>query len=332
MRASTGRILKRIETRATDTGFSLDERQIELVRALAHAVRTDTSLFVHGPAGRGKSWVTNAFFDAVPTSRKTRVHFHGFLAELHRSIHRRRTAPDRDENEDAVAQAIADAVGDSRLLFFDEFHVHDAGDARLLTLLLAHVFSRGVSVIITSNYAPADLLPDPLWHHLFEDGIALITENMATFELAGATDYRGVAQPAPRGFASGAWTTVEPVDAPAADATETSIVNGRDFAVRAVRDDVLWVTFAQLCEIPTATIEYLEWAARHPHWVITDLPVFADADPQAQQRFINVVDVLADLDVPTTFVSQHPLDDFLAGTNRRPDAFRMVSRLQLVRR
>ena len=70
MRASTGRILKRIETRATDTGFSLDERQIELVRALAHAVRTDTSLFVHGPAGRGKSWVTNAFFDAVPTSLK----------------------------------------------------------------------------------------------------------------------------------------------------------------------------------------------------------------------------------------------------------------------
>lgn len=61
------------------------------------------------------------------------------------------------------------------------------------------------------------------------------------------------------------------------------------------------------------------------------MPAFGDIDREAQHRFINVVDVIADLDVPTIFVSEIALADFLAGTTIRPDAFRMVSRLQLLR-
>lgn len=71
-------------------GFELAADQRKLIRVLTRTTRAEQSLFVYGPAGRGKSWAVNAFFDATPTRRKTRVHFHGFLDALHRSIHHRR--------------------------------------------------------------------------------------------------------------------------------------------------------------------------------------------------------------------------------------------------
>ncbi|MGM7678863.1 cell division protein ZapE [Microbacterium sp. A94] len=325
MRVTSSRVLATIEAKAASAGFALDDTQRELIAELARVTRADGSLFIHGPAGRGKSWIANAYFDALPTPRKTRVHFHGFLDALHRSIHRRR------DEQDAVERAIDDVVGDSRVLFFDEFHVHDSGDARLLTRLLEHVFRQDLIVFATSNYAPEDLLPNPVWHHMFEPGIALITENMQTFELAGPTDYRATPQDHSSGFAAGTWTHTVPEPAPAEDEATFSPVRGREFPVLAIREDELWISFHQLCETPTSTIEYLEWARIHPRWVVTDVPAFDVVDREAQQRFINAVDVIADLGVATTFVSTHTLPEFLAAATARPDAFRMVSRMQLLR-
>ncbi|MGP6178455.1 cell division protein ZapE [Microbacterium sp. A196] len=314
------------------TEYALDDDQRTLIEALSRVTARSSSargLYIHGPAGRGKSWVTNTFFEALPTKCKTRVHFHGFLDSLHRSIHDRRLRREGDV-QDAVAHALDDITGRSRVLFFDEFHVHDSGDARLLTRLLEHVFRQDLTVIMTSNYAPDDLLPDPIWHHLFEPGIALIKANTETFELDGPIDYRTLAHDHSRGFASGSWTT-SAVRPQAHEATSIQ-VRDREFPVLAARADELWISFAQLCETPTSTIEYLDWGRSFASWAIADVPAFADADAQAQQRFINVVDVLVDADVPTTFVSPLDLDAFLSGTTARPDAYRMASRLQLLRR
>jgi cell division protein ZapE len=69
---------------------------------------------------------------------------------------------------------------------------------------------------------------------------------------------------------------------------------------------------------------------RLPRWSITDIPPFSAADPEAQQRFINLVDVLVDADIPVTFSAHVDLDSFLADASQRPDAFRMASRLRLL--
>lgn len=285
------------------------------------------SLYIHGGAGRGKSWLADAFYNALPTRRKTRVHFHGFFDELHRSIHRHRG----DGAGNAVERAIDDVTGTSRLLFFDELHVHDSGDARLLTRLLDHVFQRKLTVLATSNYAPEDLLPNPIWHPIFEPGIQLIKTNMDVYHLDGPVDYRIGRTEHSAGFAAGRWMTSPPAMLPQPAETIAVSVRDRQFAVLAARPGELWVTFDQLCGSPTSTIEYREWSRVFPRWVIIDIPEFEDADAQAQQRFINVIDVLVDDDVSVDFISEHPLTSFLAGASQRPDAFRMASRLHLLR-
>lgn len=322
----TGDVMRAVEAAAASDGFGLDAGQHALVTRLARLATnvdrgaTARSLYIHGDAGRGKSWLAAMVFDQLATIHKTRVHFHGFFDELHRSIHQH-----RGEN-DAVERAIDDITGDSRLLFFDEFHVHDSGDARLFTRLLDHVFARGMTVLATSNYAPDDLLPNPVWHELFAPGIALIKANMDVWHLAGPIDYRTVRAGTARGFAAGTWST-----GPTTSTEPTSIrVNDRLFEVTSARDGELVATFQQLCGEPLATIEYLHWARTYPRWRITDIPAFETALPDAQQRFINLIDVVADAGVPVHFSASVDLPEFLEAVSKRPDAFRMVSRLSLL--
>jgi cell division protein ZapE len=44
-------------------------------------------VYMHGGVGRGKSFIMDCFFNAVPLERKTRLHFHEFMREVHRQLH-----------------------------------------------------------------------------------------------------------------------------------------------------------------------------------------------------------------------------------------------------
>lgn len=330
---SKKQLVEGVERAAAREGFALDAAQRALLDRLATLgsnlssgiLRRSSprSLYVYGDAGRGKSWLVDAFYAEIPTVQKTRVHFHGFFDELHRSIHGRRS------EKDAVERAIDDITQNSRLLFFDELHVHDSGDARLLTRLLEHVFKRGLTVVATSNYVPNGLLPNPIWHHTFEQGIALINEHMDVWNLTGPVDYRTIQKGHERGFAAGTWEMAAHTEAP--NAQQTLTVKDRAFTVTSARAEELVATFDHLCSAATSTVEYLHWAQTFPRWVITDIPAFEAVSADAQQRFINLVDVLVDLDVPVRFASTVDLPTFIRAASKRPDAFRMTSRLQLLK-
>ncbi|WAL69280.1 cell division protein ZapE [Amycolatopsis cynarae] len=147
--------------------------------------------------GRGKTWLLDTFFAAVPGPAKKRVHFHDFFRSLHLAVRRH-----RDEH-DAIAHAVSDLLAGCRLLCFDEFHVHDVGDAMHATHLLRDLFARGVVLVCTSNYPPSGLLPDPLFHDRFLPGIQLLETHLDVFEVAGPRDYRRSGGAGKAGFAAG---------------------------------------------------------------------------------------------------------------------------------
>ena len=43
-------------------------------------------VYLYGGVGRGKSFLMDCFFNAVPIERKTRLHFHEFMREVHREL------------------------------------------------------------------------------------------------------------------------------------------------------------------------------------------------------------------------------------------------------
>ncbi|MFS8104596.1 cell division protein ZapE [Lentzea alba] len=291
-----------LRSHVSSSGYELDEAQLRAIDRLEALGDRRRGVYLHGPVGRGKSFLADAFFDVLPVRRKRRVHFHSFFQELHARI------SERLHERGAVMKAVDELIGRSEVLAFDEFHLHDIGDAMLMTRLLEALKKQRVMVIATSNYPPDGLLPNPLYHDHFLPGIALVKELMDVVEIEAGTDYRYLhGRPRSR-FETGEIRT----DVPARTG------------------DQVWFAFGDLCEKPTSTHDYLALAAQYDDWVITEVPRLATCDREAQQRFANVVDVLVDKDVRLTLVSDHPLSEIVGG--RALDLARTASRLELINR
>lgn len=304
-------------------GYAIDDAQRQAISQLRNA--TTRGVYLWGPVGRGKSWLMSTYFTALPTEHKRRMHFHEFFRELHAEIRRHRN--DLDAALDAI-------VGDIRVLCFDEFHVHDIADAKFVERLLPALFARHVTLVVTSNYPPNRLLPNPLFHDTFLPTIELIEQSLNVVVVDGPRDYRAISGHS-SGFASGRWVapgTAEELSAlglelPAPDERRTLTPCGHP--ITALRADArgLWLDFVHVCEHTTAPSDYLTLAAQFDHWILSGIPDLGIVGREPAQRFANLVDVLYDRDVPTVFVAAHPLESLAAAERFPLDIDRIRSRL-----
>ena len=126
----------------------------------------------------------DSFFATVAIRRKTRVHFHAFMRDVHEEL-----AALKDE-DDPLATVAARIAQRWRLVCFDEFHVSDIADAMILGRLLTALFDAGVVFVMTSNYPPDGLWPDGLQRERFLPTIALIKQWLDVVEVDAGVDYR----------------------------------------------------------------------------------------------------------------------------------------------
>ncbi|MGO4858404.1 cell division protein ZapE [Arthrobacter sp. 2MCAF14] len=246
------------------------------------------------------------------------------------------------------------------ILCFDEFHVHDVGDGMFIAKLLRTAAQRRVPLVVTSNYPPDKLLPNRLWHDHFVPTIGVIKEMMDIMEIDGDTDFRrspvaGSAAPRPSGSSGlesfsrgkiitpgtpaqlGAFGLFPPAKSQERILTPTT----QRLTVKAA-DDMLWVSFTELCGGLMSTADYLALAEDYGTWVIDGVPSptleSTGGSAPAWQRFNNVVDVLYDQDITLFLVGHGPLDWDLARdpahrTSTQPvDLARIASRLSLLGR
>jgi len=104
-------------------------------------------LYLWGGVGRGKTYLMDLFHQSLPFADKSRLHFHRFMQRVHRDL---RGLAGRSDPLEVVADRFAE---ETRVLCFDEFFVSDIGDAMILAGLLRGLFSRGVTMVATSNTA-----------------------------------------------------------------------------------------------------------------------------------------------------------------------------------
>nr|WP_256675735.1 cell division protein ZapE [Pseudomonas sp. R5(2019)] len=322
--------------KARQQGYTLSHSQQRVIQSMAQQAgqldqASARSLYLHGAVGRGKSWLLDGFFRAVPISQKRRLHFHDFFAQLHQGMFRHRG------QDDALGMTLDELLQDCRLLCFDEFHVHDIGDAMLIKRLFTALFERRIFLLITSNYPPEGLLPNPLYHERFLPVIKLINAHMQVMEVGGAHDYRsqpesGIGQLFTQGHYvwPGCTAQRQALQLPPLDSPPFALAVGtRELQARLCHERTIRFDFSDICEQPTAVMDYLELSRRFDTWIIDRLPNLEDCTVAAQQRFINLIDVLYDQDKRLLLIGQRPLRDSLGGT--AADLARTRSRLgQLV--
>ena len=261
-------------------------------------------VYLFGAVGGGKTMLMDLFFAAAPARRKRRVHFHAFMAEVHARIHdwREKLKLGEVKGADPIAPVAAALAAEAWLLCFDEFSVSDIADAMILGRLFGALFAAGVVVVATSNVAPDRLYEGGLNRALFLPFIQDLQQRMDVVALASRKDFR-------LEKLSSAPVYYVPADETARDALGQTFKNltgvahgaplvlpvlGRKLAVPEAAANVARFGFADLCEKPLASADYLV-IARHFHTVLIDaIPILSPESRNEAKRFILLIDTLYD--------------------------------------
>ncbi len=285
-------------------------------------------VYFWGGVGRGKSFLMDAFYAAVPLRRKTRVHFHAFMRGVHEEL---RTLK---REEDPLATVAARIARRHRLVCFDEFHVSDVADAMILGRLLTALFAHGVVFVMTSNYRPDDLYPDGLQRHNLLPTIALLKQWLDVIEVDGGTDYRlrelehAACYYTPLSDATEAELAARfERMRPGPDEDPRLAIEARTLKARKRAGSLVWFDFATLCEGPRSQLDYLEIARRFAVVIVTGVPRLTPDMGNAARRFTWLVDVLYDHRVKLLLSAAVPAEELYREGPNSQEFPRTVSRL-----
>jgi len=289
-------------------------------------------LYLWGGVGRGKSFLMDSFFAVVPIKRKTRVHFHAFMRDVHEEL---ATLKHEVDPLATVASRIARRY---RLVCFDEFHVSDIADAMILGRLLTALFAAGVVFVLTSNYPPEGLYPNGLQRQNFVPTIRLLRDWLDVLEVDGGIDYRLRALEHMQTFHVPAGPQADAAMERAFEAMRTGpdeparlAIEGRTITARRRAGCAVWFDFAALCDGPRSQRDYLELAQRFAVVFLSDIPVMGAAQGDLARRFTWLIDILYDHRVKLVASAAAPAADlYVAGPNAQ-EYPRTVSRLTEMR-
>lgn len=346
-------VMQAYEAELASRGYTADPAQLRAVQALERCAsewaafkvkrsnafkklvnRPDVprGVYMHGGVGRGKSFLMDCFYNAVPLKRKTRLHFHEFMREVHREL---RDLQGIVNPLDELGKRIAKRY---RLICFDEFHVADITDAMILHRLLAALFDHGVGFVTTSNFKPDDLYPNGMHRDRIFPAIALLKEKLEVLSVDNGTDYRR--------------RTLEQVNlyhtplGPQADAEMTESFNrlaeshdenpvlqieSRKIQARRKAGGLVWFDFKTLCGGPRSQNDYLEIATQFHTVLLSDVPAMPVRMASEARRFTWLIDVLYDRRVKLILSAEVAPEDLYTEGPLAHEFPRTISRLNEMR-
>jgi len=285
-------------------------------------------VYMHGGVGRGKSFLMDCFFQSVPLTRKTRLHFHEFMREVHRELQDLKGIAD-PLNE--LGQRIARR---HRLICFDEFHVADVTDAMILHRLLAAMFANRVSIVTTSNFHPDELYPNGLHRERILPAIELLKDTLEIVGVDGPLDYRRATLQQlhlyhhPLGpEAEAAMQRAFEQLAEARDENPVLRIEQRELCALRRAGGVVWFDFKTLCGGPRSQNDYLELAQQFHTVLLSGVPQMPPRLASEARRFTLLVDVLYDRRVKLIISAAVPAEQLYTEGPLAHEFPRTVSRL-----
>ena len=319
--------------------LSLKDKGLSLVNRLlgrSPSILPERGLYFWGGVGRGKTYLMDMFFDALPIDQKLRIHFHRFMRRVHQEL---ATLADTKNPLEIVADRIA---AEAKVICFDEFFVSDITDAMILAGMFDALFKRGVCLVATSNIAPDGLYRDGLQRTRFLPAIGLIKQHTEVLNIDGGVDYRLRTleraelyyTPLDGGADASLLQSFERL-IPQRDSEcvshriDTSIeVEGRRINARYLADDVVWFDFDAICDGPRSQNDYIEIAKEFHAVLISDVPQMGPHNEDRARRFINLVDEFYERNIKLVLSAAVNLQDLYQEGRLAFEFQRTCSRLQ----
>lgn len=325
------RAIDELERCATEWAAYKTKRSSKL-KKLVNRPPIPRGVYMYGGVGRGKSFLMDCFFDAVPIQRKTRLHFHEFMREVHREL---RELSGMANPLQILGQKIAKRY---KLICFDEFHVAEITDAMILHRLLDALFDNGVGFVTTSNFKPDDLYPNGLHRDRILPAIALLNQQLEVINVDNGTDYRRRVLEqvdlyhTPLGLqADAAMTDAFNRLAECPDEDPVLHIESREIKARRRAGGLVWFDFKTLCGGPRSQNDYLEIATQFHTVMLSDVPFMPVNKASEARRFTWLVDVLYDRRVKLIMSAAVPPEQLYTEGPLAHEFPRTVSRLNEMR-
>ena len=285
-------------------------------------------VYMYGGVGRGKSFLMDCFFNAVPLRRKTRLHFHEFMREVHREL------ADLQGTVNPLEELGRRIAKRYKLICFDEFHVADISDAMILHRLLVALFDNDVGFVTTSNFRPDDLYPGGLHRDRILPAIELLKRRLEVVNVDNGTDYRRRTLEQVKLYLTpnGAAADKEMRHAferlaESADENPVLHIEAREIHARRKAGGVVWFDFKTLCGGPRSQNDYLEIASQFHTVLLSDVPHMPVRMASEARRFTWLIDVFYDRRVKLIMSAEVPPEALYTEGPLAHEFPRTVSRL-----
>ena len=288
------------------------------------------AFYLYGGVGVGKTMILNFFFNLVE-DKKLRQHFNEFMLSFHDFAHERK----EKNEENVINQFVKDLKSKTKLIYFDEFQVTNIVDAMILGKLFEQIFKENIKIILTSNTKISELYKDGLQRDQFKPFIKIMEEQCTELELKIEDDYRKSNEnQKQRYFYPLNQETNFKINKFFRTITKdknhlSKIINvkGREFKIENFYEGVARFDFDDLCNQNLGAEDYLEIIKNCKFITLDNIPQFNDVNSNQQQRFITLIDVLYDKDIPLAVTAEKNIDQFTSSRLLENPFKRTVSRL-----
>ena len=283
--------------------------------------------YLYGDVGVGKTMILNFFFDHLKEKR-LRLHFNEFMLNFHDFVHEKK-------EENIINHFVKNLKLKASLIYFDEFQVTNIVDAMILGKLFDQIFKENIRIIVTSNTKISELYKDGLQRDQFKPFIKIMEQKSVECELKIEDDYRkSNNNQKQRYFYPLNQETNFKINKFFRTITKNKkhslkIINikGRDFKIENFYEGVVRFNFNELCAQNLGAEDYLEIIKNCKFIVIDQIPQFNDINSNQQQRFITLLDVIYDKNIPISVTANQSLDKFASSKLLEKPFKRTISRL-----
>jgi len=289
-----------------------------------------TGFYLQGDVGVGKTMILNFFYNNFDKT-KQRFHFNEFMISFHDFVFKNK----KNTQENIINKFVKKLKGKSKLIYFDEFQVTNIVDAMILGSLFKKIFNENIKVLFSSNTKINDLYKDGLQRDQFLPFIKIMKERSNQSKLIIQDDYRkSVKNRNERYFYPLNESTNFKLNKFFRKITKNLTnkemilsIKGRKLTIKNYFDGIARFDFKELCSKNIGAEDYIKIAKVCNFIVIENIPIFKSDNSNQQQRFITLIDILYEKNIPLMITSQLQLDLLSSSEDLKKIFKRTISRL-----
>jgi len=261
--------------------------------------------------GVGKTMILNFFYNKFDKT-KQRFHFNEFMISFHDFVFKNK----ENKQENIIDRFVKKLKSKSKLIYFDEFQVTNIVDAMILGSLFKKIFDENIKVLFSSNTKINDLYKDGLQRDQFLPFIKIMKEKTYETQLIIQDDYRkSVKNRNERYFYPLNESTNFKLNKFFRKITKNLTnqemilsIKGRKLTIKNYFNGIARFDFKELCSKNIGAEDYIKITEVCNFIVIENIPIFNSDNSNQQQRFITLIDILYEKNIPLMITSQLQLD------------------------